>query len=75
VSRLAGSMLTAAGLTELVTDNLEQYEATISTLAQQPRQLQRLKQALTDGAPQWADAPSRLILSLESELLRRLDAL
>jgi predicted O-linked N-acetylglucosamine transferase (SPINDLY family) len=75
VSRMAGSMLTAAGLTELVTDNLEQYEATISTLAQQPRQLQRLKQALTDGAPQWADAPSRLILSLESELLRRLDAL
>jgi protein O-GlcNAc transferase len=45
-SRVAGSVLRAAGLPQLVADSLEAYEAMALELAQQPHKLARLKQQL-----------------------------
>lgn len=45
-ARVAASLLTAAGLTELVTENLLDYENLALTLASQPQRLQSLKQRL-----------------------------
>lgn len=45
-SRVAGSLLQAAGLPELVTDSLESYEALALKLAREPQTLQALKDKL-----------------------------
>lgn len=45
-SRVAGSLLHAAGLSELVTSSLAQYESLALELAQQPQALQALKDKL-----------------------------
>ncbi len=44
--RVAGSLLTAVGLPELVTSSLEQYEQTAMALARDPQRLTALRQAL-----------------------------
>jgi len=44
--RVAGSLLTAAGMAELVTDSLEHYEQTALALARDPQRLIALRQAL-----------------------------
>lgn len=48
-SRVAGSLLHAAGLPELVTDDAQAYEARAVELARDPSQLQALRQRLHDG--------------------------
>lgn len=45
-ARMAGSLLNAVGLTELVTDSLQQYKALAVRLAHSPEQIARLKAAL-----------------------------
>ena len=44
--RVAGSMLTAAGLPELVTTSLQDYERLALELARDPEQLKRLRETL-----------------------------
>lgn len=48
-SRMAGSVLQAAGLPELVLDDLDAYEARAVELARQPDRLQALRQRLQDA--------------------------
>ncbi|MDP3839452.1 MAG: tetratricopeptide repeat protein, partial [Methylococcales bacterium] len=47
--RVAASLLTAIGLPELITTNLEDYEALAIQLATHPKQLAALKQKLADN--------------------------
>ncbi|MCW0234402.1 MAG: tetratricopeptide repeat protein [Ferrovibrio sp.] len=46
IGRVAGSLLTAVGLPELITDNLEDYEALALALARDPARLAALRQRL-----------------------------
>jgi predicted O-linked N-acetylglucosamine transferase (SPINDLY family) len=48
-SRVAASLLTAVGLPELITSNLEDYEALAIQLASHPEQLKAIKQRLVDN--------------------------
>jgi predicted O-linked N-acetylglucosamine transferase (SPINDLY family) len=48
-ARVAGSLLHAAGLTELITDSLEDYEALANALAAQPEWIGRLKARLRNS--------------------------
>ena len=50
-ARVAGSLLHAAGLPELATRSLEDYEALANALAAQPERLARLKAKLREGRP------------------------
>lgn len=70
VSRVAGSLLTSLGMTELITGNLETYEAKIVSLAQNPDQLTALKEKLARQlkASQAFDS-TRYVQDLESALV------
>ena len=48
-SRVAGSLLTNLGLSELVTDSLETYETLVLALAKDPERLAALRQRLQDN--------------------------
>jgi predicted O-linked N-acetylglucosamine transferase (SPINDLY family)/ADP-heptose:LPS heptosyltransferase len=48
-SRVAASLLNAVGLSELITDNLADYEALALQLANHPDQLEAVKQKLADN--------------------------
>ena len=48
ISRMAGSLLTAVGLPDLVTDNLADYEKLAVTLGQQPQRVASLKRYLAE---------------------------
>lgn len=48
-ARVAGSLVHAAGLPELVTHSLEDYEALAMALAAQPERIDRLKSELREG--------------------------
>jgi predicted O-linked N-acetylglucosamine transferase (SPINDLY family) len=48
-SRMAGSLLTALELPELITDNLADYEQRAVELARDPEQLAALRQRLQQG--------------------------
>ena len=74
ISRMAGSMLHAAGLDELITDNLNHYETRVVTLVNDPQALASLKQRIQDTAPQWQAAPHKLIQSLEKQLSHRVQS-
>ena len=50
-SRVAASMVTAAGLPELVTHSLEDYEALAFDLATDPARLQAMRRKLADNRP------------------------
>jgi predicted O-linked N-acetylglucosamine transferase (SPINDLY family) len=47
-SRMAGALLTAAGLPELITHSLHEYEERAVELANAPEQCQALRQALAE---------------------------
>jgi predicted O-linked N-acetylglucosamine transferase (SPINDLY family) len=72
VSRMAGSMLQAAGVSELVTHSHSDYEEKVVALAHDPDHIAALKQTLEQQSATWHQAPSRLIASLEKALLARL---
>ena len=73
VSRMAGSLLTAAGLEELVTLSLDAYEDTAVELASRPERIAVVKAKIQQRAPEWQAAPARLIRSLEHQLVTLLD--
>lgn len=71
-SRMAGALLTAAGLPELITTDLAGYERRAVELARAPDELQRLRQhlqALRGGAGVLFDTP-RFVRALEAGLLQ-----
>ncbi len=71
-SRMAGALLTAAGLPELITHDAAAYEARAVQLATQPAALQPLRQrvqALRHNGPLF-DTP-RFVRQLEAALLQR----
>jgi tetratricopeptide (TPR) repeat protein len=72
ISRMAGSMLHAAGIGELVTHSHADYEDTVVALAHTPKRITQLKQTLEQQSANWHQAPARLIASLERALLARL---
>lgn len=72
ISRMAGSMLHAAGVGELVTHSHAEYEETVLALAHDPKRIAALKQTLEQQSTTWHQAPARLIASLEQALLARL---
>ena len=49
IGRVAGSLLHSAGLPELVTSSLEEYEATALRLAQNPGELRALRDRLAQN--------------------------
>ncbi len=67
ISRVAGSLLTAVGLPELVTTNLQDYEALALALARDPARLASLRQQLAQNrhAPPLFDI-ARFTRNLES---------
>ncbi len=73
ISRMAGSMLSAAGLAELVASSHSQYEEIVLALAEQPKRIAQLKQNLEIASARWGEAPKRLVASLERQLISRLD--
>ena len=52
VSRMAGSLLRAVGLPELITENLSEYERVALELLREPRRLRDLRARLAQNLPQ-----------------------
>ena len=75
-SRMAGALLTAAGLPELVTTELAAYEDKAVQLAARPAEVQRLRQHLQQVRDHGVlfDTP-RLVKQLESQFEQLVDAL
>lgn len=73
ISRMAGSMLSAAGLAELVANSYSQYEEIVLALAAQPKRIAQLKQNLEIASANWGEAPKRLVASLERQLISLLN--
>lgn len=74
VSRMAGSLLHAAGLDELVADSVEGYERTVLTLATQPGRIRTLKAIIRDRRPEWRQVPARIVRSLEDGLQQMVES-
>ena len=72
VSRMAGGMLHAAGLDELIATDIDGYEQLLRNLASTPARLRALRQTLIERAATWRDAPTRIVRSLEQQLTARL---
>ncbi len=71
ISRMAGSLLHAVGLPDLVTDNLADYEKLAITLGQQPQRAQSFKRYLAEHGRQSPlfDMPQR-VRDIEAEFER-----
>jgi predicted O-linked N-acetylglucosamine transferase (SPINDLY family) len=73
-SRMAASVLSAAGLEELITDTPEAFEAAAVALGQDPQRLQALKERLRRDMPHSPlYDPARFTRSLETALQRMFD--
>jgi predicted O-linked N-acetylglucosamine transferase (SPINDLY family) len=70
VSRMAGGLLHAAGLDELIATSWERYEALVVELAHDAGKRTALAARMRASVPEWRQAPARLIRSLEDQLLR-----
>ncbi len=70
VSRMAGSLLHAAGLDELVATSWESYEQLALQLATDPARRLAIRDRMRALAPTWTSAPARLMRSLEDQLLQ-----
>ena len=76
ISRMAGSMLRAAGLKELVTQSMAEYEKLLVSIGSDTSKLLSLKQKLELSSANWAQAPRQLVRSMERglhEMLRHLE--
>jgi hypothetical protein len=71
---MAGSMLHAAGLQELVANDHAQYEEIVLALSNNPQRIAELKQKLERESANWGQAPQRLVASLERQLIDLLNA-
>jgi predicted O-linked N-acetylglucosamine transferase (SPINDLY family) len=73
-SRMAASVLSAAGLEELITDSPEAFEATAVALGHDPQRLQALKERLRRDMPHSPlYDPARFTRNLETALQRMFD--
>ena len=72
-SRVAASLVSAAGLSELITTDLSQYENLAIRLASDPAQLAALKAQLADHRHQLFDTPY-LVAELEKAYMTLLDS-
>lgn len=70
VSRMAGGMLHAAGLDDLIAMNWEEYEAIVTQLASDAARRAAVKSRMQERAHDWRTAPARLVRSLEAQLAR-----
>jgi predicted O-linked N-acetylglucosamine transferase (SPINDLY family) len=70
VSRMAGGLLHAAGLAELVTTTLDGYEQLVVDLAGDRSRRDALRQDMRARAGEWQAAPVRFARSLEEQLAR-----
>ena len=68
VSRMAGSLLSAMGLENMVTHDVASYEALILALAQDRARLASVRHTLLQSHGQRAQASARLVRSLETQL-------
>lgn len=69
ISRMAGSLLHHAGLDELICDSLTGYEARLQELVDCPAELKSLRKRLKLKSRHWANSPTKLIRSVEEQLL------
>lgn len=72
VSRMAGGLLHAAGLDDLIALSWDGYERLIVELAADATRRAAIKARIRERADAWRDAPRRLVRSLEAELATRL---
>jgi predicted O-linked N-acetylglucosamine transferase (SPINDLY family) len=70
VARMAGSLLHAAGLDELVATSWESYEQLATQLATDPARRLAIRDRMRTLAPGWTDAPARFVRSLDDALVR-----
>jgi predicted O-linked N-acetylglucosamine transferase (SPINDLY family) len=75
VSRMAGSLLHATGLDELITYTHTDYENLVVDLAQDRARLASFRHQLIQGAASRAAAPAKLVRSLETQLVKLVETL
>jgi predicted O-linked N-acetylglucosamine transferase (SPINDLY family) len=68
VSRMAGGLLHAAGLDELIATSWDTYEALVVQLAEDSMGREALKTRMRELQSEWRSAPTRFVRSLEKEL-------
>lgn len=71
ISRMAGSLLHHAGLDELICDSLTAYETRLQELVDNPTELKSLRKRLKLKSRHWVNSPTKLIRSMEDQLLAR----
>ena len=74
VSRMAGGLLHAAGLGDLVTTSWDAYENLIVDLARDEARRLMIERRMTDAVATWKQAPARLVRSLEDALIARVQS-
>jgi predicted O-linked N-acetylglucosamine transferase (SPINDLY family) len=70
VARMAGGLLHAAGLDELIATNWESYEQLATQLATDPARRLAIRDRMQVLAPGWTAAPARFARSLDDALVR-----
>jgi predicted O-linked N-acetylglucosamine transferase (SPINDLY family) len=70
VSRMAGGLLHAAGLDELITTSWESYEALVVQLSEDEAAREAIKARMFEMRNEWSKAPLRFVRSLEQELFQ-----
>jgi predicted O-linked N-acetylglucosamine transferase (SPINDLY family) len=70
VSRMAGGLLHAAGLDELIATSWESYETLVVQLTEDAMGREALKTRMRELQPEWRSAPARFVASLEKELFQ-----
>jgi predicted O-linked N-acetylglucosamine transferase (SPINDLY family) len=68
ISRMAGSMLSAASLSELITYSQEDYQYCAIQLIRNKDKLHQIRQKIAAESHQWDAAPQKLISSLELQI-------
>jgi predicted O-linked N-acetylglucosamine transferase (SPINDLY family) len=69
MSRVAGSMLTSAGLSELVTTSKISYEKKIIAMLDE-RARQKINKKISRLRPKWPEVTKKLVQSMEVEYAR-----
>lgn len=72
VSRMAGGLLHAAGLDELITGGWDDYERLIVQLSSDATRRAAIRMHMRQRVDDWKAAPARFVRSLEYELANRL---
>ena len=69
---MAGGLLHAAGLDELIATSWESYEGLVVELVNDPARRTAIRERMRALSDEWRGAPARLVRSLEHELAARL---